>query len=80
MPPKSNDKLLQETHHKVDQVYTALVGINGQDGLIKKVDNLCAEISCNRKKIWQNRLAIYILIAALIITGILDAKILQLFG
>ena len=78
--PKSNDKLLQETHHKVDQVYTALVGINGQDGLIKKIDIMCTEISCNRKKIWQNRLIICVLIAALTITGILDARILQLFG
>jgi len=82
MPPKSNDdkKMIQETHDKVTKVYTALVGINGQDGLIKKVDTMCAEINNNRKKIWQNRLIIFIVVVALVVSGILDSRILQLFA
>jgi len=82
MPDKEDQDsmLLRQTHDKVTKVYTALVGINGQDGLIKKVDAMYAEVTNNRKKIWQTRLILFVVIAALLITGALDARILQLFA
>ena len=82
MPDKEDQDsmLLRQTHDKVTKVYTALIGINGQGGLIKKVDAMYAEVTNNRKKIWQTRLILFVVIAALLITGALDARILQLFA
>lgn len=84
MTAKTQKELLEETHDTVVQLKTALVGINGQDGLFEEVREMCKSIKENRKICIQNRLSIIALVAFLTGLGVLQATNLidmgKLFG
>jgi len=68
-------QILQETHKTVIELKVVLLGINGDEGLIGKVNELSASHNCLREK--HNRLSksFWIVVGFLVGTGVLGTGI-----
>ncbi len=61
-------KKIQETHESLREVRAVLLGVNGNPGLCKRVEDVCESHASLKRSFW-------ILVGALIGSGVLGASI-----